>query len=451
MRELFCRRVPFRATLVAFVLVGKSTGLVAAEFRGIPATAVTANSPYTWFNPTATITALSGDGRTIAGTVQNTGVIYDCAAFVCGVEPFVWSWDSEPAPEFFSNPVPLHLGAYLGQAYPISARSLSHDGQTTLIVAEYRQYESALYRAGQPTLLRPIADPQRWLWGSDMSADASIVVGNEGEEPFRWDESSGMKLIDGLPAGLPFSATKVSGDGNVALLNAQPGFIHGVISLDPNIPRGNAYTWIETTGLTELQPLTGDDFSLGMATSFDGATVVGTSNAFDQIGSRGRGVRWTDGEPQSLLPLTGLNSSIAYDVTADGKTIVGRAFHQPAVFIQPPYVFVEVPFAPAFEDSNARAVVWNAEGEVFDLRSLLTGRHALETQLDGWLLTAVNLISDDGRTIAGRGINPAGAPESWVLRLDRPLLVPEPSCLSILLAAYVLCAGYRGREAIDSR
>ena len=51
----------------------------AAEFRVITSEAVAAASTFQWHKPVVRVTAISGDGTTIAGQIRTTGVDYDCA------------------------------------------------------------------------------------------------------------------------------------------------------------------------------------------------------------------------------------------------------------------------------------------------------------------------------------------------------------------------------------
>ena len=40
-----------------------------------------------------------------------------------------------------------------------------------------------------------------------------------------------------------------------------------------------------------------------------------------------------------------------------------------------------------------------------------------QTTITGWTLARATAISDDGRTIAGVGVNPSGIAEGWLLKL----------------------------------
>ena len=429
-----------------FLSNDEASRLRASEFRVIPAEDLTANSPYTWYHPVVTLTAISGDGSTIAGNVQDIGVDYDCAAYVCGIAPVTWSWDSELPPSQITAEVPLFFESHTSRAYPRFMNALSFDGKASLVVSEFRHYETAIYRNDQPNLLRPNAVPQQWLSGAGMSADGSVVIRNLGATPFRWEESNGLTTVEGLPTGFAFTASKVSGDGRMAVLNAQPGFTHGGVLLDLNTPRGNAFSWTEETGLTELPQLPGDEFSTAHAASFDGSAVVGTSNIIVNHSLRGRAIRWENGDLSRLAPLAGFEWSTALDVSANGQLVVGEAYNatsetgrfEPLRLNNSSETTSISPFSPPSEEPPSQAVVWNGIGEVFDLKNLLVTRHGLAPQLEGWLLTTASLISDDGFTIAGRGIGPNGISEAWVLRLDRPLVAPEPSSVALLLIGVAL-------------
>jgi hypothetical protein len=54
-----------------------------------------------------------------------------------------------------------------------------------------------------------------------------------------------------------------------------------------------------------------------------------------------------------------------------------------------------------------------------DLRDVLVNSYGLD--LDSWTLKMARAISDDGFTIVGKGINPDGNEEAWMVRL-----VPDP-------------------------
>jgi uncharacterized membrane protein len=257
-----------------------------------------------------------------------------------------------------------------------------------------------------------------------MSSDGGIVVGNLGSKPFLWDAAGGLREINGLPPDTPFTATALSGDGCVAILNAQP-----VNWMDS--PPGNGYSWTAAAGLLELPNASGDNYSQASAVSRDGTTVVGTSVLRRTHSTMGRAVRWDNGNLTVLDSFTEHPWSSALDVSANGQVIVGRVFRDPTTTpsstVDPP-IYEVVNFINQGSASTSRAVLWNAEGDVFDLQTLLATQFGLEAQLEGWTLTSAGHISDDGRVIAGTGIGPDGKGAIWVA----VLAIPEPGSLALI-------------------
>jgi hypothetical protein len=66
-----------------------------------------------------------------------------------------------------------------------------------------------------------------------------------------------------------------------------------------------------------------------------------------------------------------------------------------------------------------QAFIWDERHGMRDLRDVLVNSYGLD--LDSWTLKMARAISDDGFTIVGKGINPDGNEEAWMVRL-----VPDP-------------------------
>lgn len=117
-----------------------------------------------------------------------------------------------------------------------------------------------------------------------------------------------------------------------------------------------------------------------------------------------------------------------FDASTDGSTIVGTSISA----------------------RGSKAFIWDRENGMRSLSRVL--RREYEAELTGWKLFEARGVSDDGLTITGRGINPDGVEEGWVVRLtptadSLPLhtkSVPEPA--SAILPALILLISHRRRR-----
>jgi len=219
-----------------------------------------------------------------------------------------------------------------------------------------------------------------------------VGVGNflTAPQAFRWTPEGGMIALGDLPGGLLGStANGVSADG---LTVAGTG----------SATRGSeAFRWTQASGMLGLGDLPGGAFSsVANGISADGSTIVGAGSS--RFGFEA--YLWTQvGGMVGLGDLPGgAFFSEARDVSADGSTVVG--------------------FAAAA--SGNEAFLWDAAHGMRSLQGVLTDTLGLD--LDGWTLNEAMGISDDGLTIVGRGINPGGFPEAWIVTL------PEPASLILL-------------------
>lgn len=85
------------------------------------------------------------------------------------------------------------------------------------------------------------------------------------------------------------------------------------------------------------------------------------------------------------------------------------------------------------------AFVWDAIHGMRNLQNVLSSNFGLANELAGWQLTVATDLSADGLSIVGRGFNPDGVLEAWLVRLDRSIDVPEPATLAIALLAVGTC------------
>ena len=142
--------------------------------------------------------------------------------------------------------------------------------------------------------------------------------------------------------------------------------------------------------------------------SSDGSVIVGLATS-----DRGtEAFRWT--RETGMVGLGALSedpySSLAFDLNSDGTIIVGGSKTGPR---------------------TSEAFIWDSVHGLRRLRDVLTQEYGLD--LVGWELSGALGISDDGRAIAGNGINPDGDYEAWIAILPEPETgavknpVPTPS------------------------
>ena len=101
----------------------------------------------------------------------------------------------------------------------------------------------------------------------------------------------------------------------------------------------------------------------------------------------------------------GLFESIPLDVSTDGSVIVGRSDRGTGIV-------------------RIEAFLWDPVNDMMVLRSVLEIDFGLD--LTGWTLLDATGVSTDGLTIVGRGENPLGDTEAWIVTLPAP---PAP-CLA---------------------
>jgi probable HAF family extracellular repeat protein len=108
-----------------------------------------------------------------------------------------------------------------------------------------------------------------------VSGDGSIVVGDmvkEGRVGFRWT-STGLSELEPLDGNQGSSAVAISGDGKVIVGSSTDG------SLQPSYSK--AVLWAENGDVTSLGTLSGSEYSAATAVNSDGTVVVGYSKVFD--------------------------------------------------------------------------------------------------------------------------------------------------------------------------
>jgi probable HAF family extracellular repeat protein len=190
-----------------------------------------------------------------------------------------------------------------------------------------------------------------------------------------------MTGLGRLPGGeefLPSKARGISADGQV------------VVGFSGSASGAEAFRWSATEGMEGLGDLPGGTFSSeALSVSADGQVVVGYANS--EQGQEA--FRWTRSGGMATCGTfsSGYFYSEALDVSADGNIIVGYSLGK----------------------QGQQAFIWDERHGMRDLRDVLVNSY----DLDGWTLKMARAISDDGFTIVGKGINPDGNEEAWMVRL----------------------------------
>lgn len=337
----------------------------------------------------------------------------------------------------------IPLGGPPAEVFPIDAQGLDAAGT---IVAGTGVGEACVWTAANGS--QPIPATNGFVQA--VSADGGSVVGgvfNEATkvtEPFLWTESGGLQRL-GFPSGalLPVQAVAegVSGNG---------GVVAGYTSFGGS---RQAFRWEASEGFTNLTPDSADE-SFAYAVSDDASVVVGASDS--------TAFRWS--QSGGLVDLGSLpggrGGSTAFDISADNAVIVGssssgssavEAFRWTAETGMVGLGFLSSVNSTTVANATTgrgeavigrndtfgaapgvAAFLWTEGFGIESLQGVLSGRLGLGSQLNGWQLASATDISPDGRSIVGYGINPSGNAEGWLVRLDRPVFVPEPNSLALI-------------------
>lgn len=276
---------------------------------------------------------------------------------------------------------------------------------------------------------------------SGVSEDGSVVVGwrdsGAKTEPFRWTSATGTVGL-GLFGNASTYAIGVSPDGQSVYGHAYAagqtnffswttgggyvptgtvvGNINGV-SANGSVYIGSQYTYSgfvpfrysTDTGYKQLGTLGGYASALPYGISADSTSIVGMASP-DATGANSRAVIWVSDSPIDLQ----INSARAYGVSGDG-TLVSGYYDQ---------------------DGSQLAFIWDATNGARNLQSVLESRGL---DLTGWTLSFANVVSADGTSVFGYGLNPNGEYESFMAHTSVPLsqiaggaAVPEPSTYALL-------------------
>lgn len=221
-----------------------------------------------------------------------------------------------------------------------------------------------------------------------VSADGALVVGwgssAAGLEAARWLGGAPAEPLGDLAGGEFHSAAALIARDKKSIVGT------GTTAAGQEIA---VWSGADVRGLGDLPG--GEVASEPFAMTPKGDVVVGRGASAGCM----QAARWTAAtglEGLGDLP-GGPCESIALGVSSDGSVVVGYAS----------------------TDAGQEAFVWTRSAGLRSLRALLLAAGAGE--VEGWQLRVANGVSGDGRVIVGGGIDPAGTPEGWVVRLPSSL------------------------------
>ncbi|HZP59579.1 MAG TPA: hypothetical protein VFB27_04585 [Opitutaceae bacterium] len=343
-----------------------STGLVGL---GVPPGSVTSKAEH-----------ISPDGRVITGRyyfpVSSGG---DPNAF--GSQAYRWT------PRGGMVPLPLLPGGTTSSVAGLSTHGavLAGSGDSSAGFQAFR------WTAAAGTVGLGILPGETYSQSDGISANGAVIVGESGSEGmiegFRWTQSDGMVGIGFLPGSTENDRLRVSADGQVIVGT-------GVTGQSPNFVF-QAFRWTQDGGITGLGFLPGDTDSEADLVSADGSVVVGHGKPGVFSSSPFQAFRWTEADGMvglGYLPGGG-SYSYAESMVPDGSIIVGTS------------------------DSadGLQAFLWTSQSGMRSTQDILTNDYGAD--LTGWTLVTA-MISADGSTLTGEGINPSGQKEAWVAHLN---------------------------------
>jgi uncharacterized membrane protein len=322
---------------------------------------------------------------------QNALTLSEDGAVVVGIDTHAGDWPFEPL-TLVKWTQRTGLQILRDDVHPKTA-VVSGNG-TTVVAEQYiRQANEDL--DGRPIMISPEgvqvllpADSSAWL----MSQDGNTVIGEERSlnpsvtKYFRWRNDTTETLPIEYDPPYHRTPTAVSANGEIVV-----GF-------------GPAYRWSDQDGFQVLGGY--EDEGSGVCAwgvSSNGRWIVGTEFRGTGSRTRQRALRWNDAlQPEQLLTIDANWGASATDVAADGRVVVG-------------YLLV----ADEGEQQDYLAAgIWLEElGRMIRLQDLLTDYYGLDPEADGYRLTGIRDVTDDGRYMVGTSFNPDGDFEAFYVDL----------------------------------
>jgi hypothetical protein len=295
-----------------------------------------------------------------------------------------------------------------------SITDISSDGESVFGSGTNLSVGSALFRMdGLGNVTFPIMPPAINSPFNSVLASANeqafafvhIVTPSTSErELARWTVDGGMEFLGDFEGGDVLSRPHdISSDGST------------IVGVGTDEAGGRAFRWTAVEGMVPI--IEGDhrEFAtIARGVSANGDVVVGFGPLLADANAPWR---WSKTGGLELLsrrdeaPTDGW----ALDVSADGSRVVGNDF-------------ARGPF------------LWSEPTGMLHIQDLLTTRYGLSDDLEGWQLFTADVISADGKVVAGTAFDPSGELTGWVAT------VPEPSSLILLAFGAGLLAVNRRRK-----
>ncbi|MCG8405377.1 MAG: hypothetical protein MI923_09285 [Phycisphaerales bacterium] len=338
------------------------------------------------------ITGMSGDGSVIVGTMsfKRTTAKSITAPFSTPLETQAFRWTAAGGIEPLGFIGPANFNTSKAEAISANGRVIIGESSSPDDIQPFRWTPT-----GRFAPLNTPPDSFARVRVADVSSDGSVVVGNATvnevqARAFRWTPFTGYQILD-----VPFllesdtiQANFVSDNGRVIVGHISDG------------RSSRIFRWTAGSGAVVLDnPTDRSSRSKALDLSGDGSTIVGF------FGGTGEAepFRWTQAE--GFVNLGGLPGELVKGMpratSFNGSVVVGMT-------------------AVGESDFSYTPFIWDARNGMRTILSLLSEEDA--ALLKNWRLESADLISADGRTIAGLDRNSEGVVDVWVVRLSHPLL-----------------------------